>query len=237
MEMESGYQAIKEYLSLKHHYQPLEQTGMAYQFQPMVISCLPLTHMAVFMFQPMQVLHGLQHHFLLMGRIELGASDSGQYIAVPSATGKIWVSSDYGATWNAITAAGSRDWYDIKVSATGQYMAAVVNNGDIWASSDYGQTWVNQTEGTTLSNRDYSFIEISDDGKYILASIANGALVVGVNNSIVSKTNSGSSSGSLSAPNTGTGINLLNYIYIPILLSMASIILGVLLLRTKKTEI
>ena len=173
------------------------------------------------------------------GRLESGASDTGQYLVVPSATGSLWVSSDYGATWTSIAAAGTRDWYDAKVSATGQYMVANEFPGDIWVSSDYGQTWVNQTAGTEFASQRYQYIEISDDGKYILSGTQNtegfvGDLFVGINSTITKIKLA--STNNVTAPNTGKGVNITEYIYGSIVVSLSLIVYGIFLLR-KRTSI
>jgi hypothetical protein len=71
-------------------------------------------------------------------------SASGQYQSFVSFTRVIYVSSDYGKTWNTASADASINWYGISMSASGQYQTAFQfrsSGGKIHISSNYGTTW------------------------------------------------------------------------------------------------
>jgi len=83
--------------------------------------------------------------------------------------GNVWLSSNFGAAFNAIEPLGTRQWKPVAVSSTGQYMA--VGNqgasggpgGDLYVSNNYGNTWTRITSPITLA---WQSIAISSDGTY-----------------------------------------------------------------------
>ena len=93
-------------------------------------------------------------------------SYSGQYqVAVATALGYLYVSSNYGQTWtNAITQTGF-SW--CATSSSGQYMGAVYQGngtkGGFYWSSNYGKTWNLVMVGTIY----FEAIAISGTGQYI----------------------------------------------------------------------
>lgn len=97
------------------------------------------------------------------------ATDSGVQNVVDG--GYIYRSTDFGVTWTALTAAGSRLWYPIAMSADAQIIYAgdqgtAHNDGKIYKSSDGGDTW------SVLSNsigNDWGKIVCSADGQRIFA--------------------------------------------------------------------
>lgn len=86
---------------------------------------------------------------------------TGQYQL--AANGSVYISRDYGVTWNIIPGI-SASW-NIAINANGQYQAITDNAGDICISSDYGETW----SSIPSSSKQWWGINISDDGKYMLA--------------------------------------------------------------------
>jgi hypothetical protein len=91
-------------------------------------------------------------------------SSSGQYQLSAAYGSYIWVSSDYGNTWNYKST--KMNWQYSTMSSSGQYQTAVedtnVNNtGYIWVSSDYGNTW-NQK----ASLLDWYMVACSNSGQY-----------------------------------------------------------------------
>jgi len=71
--------------------------------------------------------------------IDVSSSYTGQYML---STSNSKVSSDYGATWTAITTQYSLgDTYGSAVSYSGQYMVFAVYSGSVYSSNDYGATW------------------------------------------------------------------------------------------------
>ena len=70
-------------------------------------------------------------------------SNNGQYqfnVQAGSGTGRIAVSSNYGATF-ANSSAPAGDWHGVCCSSTGQYVSACSAGGYIWNSTNYGSTW------------------------------------------------------------------------------------------------
>lgn len=99
---------------------------------------------------------------------DVALSASGQYqVAVVSCTylrptepNTIWVSTDYGKTFNEAFVGG--DLNGVCVSVSGEYQTAVSKNGGVCISSNYGETW------TSLPHSDVQWKEcdISADGRF-----------------------------------------------------------------------
>ena len=53
--------------------------------------------------------------------------------------GQIYVSTDYGNSWNPKDSV--RNWYGVAMSSTGQYQTATAHGDQIYVSNDYGNTW------------------------------------------------------------------------------------------------
>lgn len=84
----------------------------------------------------------------------------------------IYVSNDYGSTWNSESPATDGLYYATAVSGNGSYMLAPDSNGDVYISSDHGNTWTTSTAPNGLG---YNGSSISTDGKYmVLAAVSNG---------------------------------------------------------------
>jgi hypothetical protein len=95
-------------------------------------------------------------------------SGSGQYMSIATqSTGFIYVSNQYGKTWNQV--ASSLAWNGITISISGQFQVAYTSTGLIYCSSNYGQTWsLSFTLGTLIFTRG----QMSSSGQYV-ALIAN----------------------------------------------------------------
>jgi len=74
-------------------------------------------------------------------------------------------------TWTDRTAAGTRNWSRITMSADGSHLAAVITNGDIYTSTDYGATW---TDRTAAGSRNWLSITMSADGSHLAAADHGG---------------------------------------------------------------
>jgi hypothetical protein len=74
-------------------------------------------------------------------------SANGQYqMIVGNATSGLFLSSDSGITWTALTGGlptltGSAYWSDGAISANGQYITLSIYGGSLWMSADYGRTF------------------------------------------------------------------------------------------------
>ncbi len=66
---------------------------------------------------------------------------TGQFaIAAATDSGGIYVSTDYGKTWNATTAPASQ-WTAVSSDKSGVYLTAVINGGKIYTSNNSGVNW------------------------------------------------------------------------------------------------
>lgn len=104
-------------------------------------------------------------------------SSDGHYQSAVEVTGEIYVSVDYGMTWDKIDkpVVTDKQWQGISVSASGQYQTAIVKGGTIYVSVDYGQSW-EESEDTEVNNRQWQAISVSSSGIYQTAAVYNGAL-------------------------------------------------------------
>lgn len=93
----------------------------------------------------------------------LGAamSATGQYIVLCS-YGYVYVSSDFGASFNAIFAIGFAYWSSVAISASGRYIWAVVNNGTSFTSGNFGSSWSSASGIPSVSN-----VAVSGSGQYV----------------------------------------------------------------------
>lgn len=65
-----------------------------------------------------------------------------EFISGLGRPGPLYLSSDFGATWNEITALGKRPWGKFAMSADGAVQIATSNfTAGIFMSSDFGQNW------------------------------------------------------------------------------------------------
>ena len=93
----------------------------------------------------------------------LGAamSATGQYIVLCS-YGYVYVSSNFGASFNAIFAIGFAYWSSVAISASGRYIWAVVNNGTSFTSGNFGSSWSSASGIPSV----YS-VAVSGSGQYV----------------------------------------------------------------------
>lgn len=70
------------------------------------------------------------------GQYQTATLNDGTY----STQGVIYISSNYGQTWQIRYYFGGSYWQDIAMSSTGQYQTAVIN-ANIYTSKDYGINW------------------------------------------------------------------------------------------------
>jgi hypothetical protein len=107
-------------------------------------------------------------HYLIM-TVENGEKpySDGQYQITAELGGYIYVSTDYGETWNQ---KGELDnWIGVDISKDGKYQVAVPYGGQIVISSDFGATW------SRIGPVDYyNGIKISGDGQYQTAVTGDG---------------------------------------------------------------
>lgn len=84
--------------------------------------------------------------------VEISMSATGQFQTAVISGGLLYRSTDFGITWNPVTAIGTKSWSFVSVSSTGQYQTALVNGENIYISTNYGATWtVNTSAGANKS--------------------------------------------------------------------------------------
>jgi len=72
--------------------------------------------------------------------LSISVSASGKYQAAIEEYGDIYVSDDYGGTWNLQENIGNSLTNNVRISLTGQYQTAA-NGVEIYTSANYGVTW------------------------------------------------------------------------------------------------
>jgi len=105
--------------------------------------------------------------------VSVSISKDGRYQLLGSNGGTLFLSTDYGETFNAVTTPGTANWAGVAVSRDGRLQTAVVNGGRIWRSDNWGQTWNFVGDGV---NRGYIAVAMSEDGVYQLAAAQAGQL-------------------------------------------------------------
>ena len=106
------------------------------------------------------------------------SADGTKLVAVDqaSATGRIYTSSDSGATWVARESA--RLWFGVASSADGTKLVATVNNGRIYTSVDSGASWtaraVTRAWRSVCSSRDGNKLVAADFGGHLYTSPDSG---------------------------------------------------------------
>ena len=101
-------------------------------------------------------------------------TDDGKYQTAVLYNGKVYVSSNYGETWNpkGINLYSSTS---VSVSSNGKYQTLTAL-GIIYVSSDYGETWNPKTTST-----DWMYISISSSGKYQTVFNVDGTIYTSSN--------------------------------------------------------
>ncbi len=108
----------------------------------------------------------------------VSVSESGQYQTAVVNGGQIWLSSDYGNSWNpttSSTAPTTATWGSVSLSSSGQYQTAVVTFGEIWLSADYGNNWAAVV--TAPSGVAWASVSISASGQYQTAVIDSSSSI------------------------------------------------------------
>jgi hypothetical protein len=117
---------------------------------------------------------------------QVAMSSTGQYqIVVSNATADLWLSSDSGINWSALTNAtcglpvltGSAYWSAGSISASGQHIMLSVYGGSLWYSADYGRTFATspqatpdvwlQLNGSTIDTMGLSNVTVTGSPSYV----------------------------------------------------------------------
>jgi hypothetical protein len=83
-------------------------------------------------------------------------------------TGKLYKSTDSGATWSELTSAGTHAWAEVACSSNGSYVTVTAYGSLAYRSSDGGSTWTQITDAAT----NVYGVAVSSDGsiQYISAN-------------------------------------------------------------------
>jgi hypothetical protein len=112
----------------------------------------------------------------------IAASGSGQYVTVANhgyypGTGNLYLSADFGQTFQDIGQRATAIWQGLALSQTGQYQYAVISNtlsqGNLFVSKNYGATWADSLFGVPNGLQS---VNVSSDGKYVTA-VQSGNIV------------------------------------------------------------
>ena len=99
----------------------------------------------------------------------VASSFSGQYLVATTNGGKIYTSTDYGASWTAQDQ--NRAWTQVASSVDGKNLAATVYGDKVYTSSDYGAHWLPRD-----SNRNWQCLASSADGNNLVAGVFAGQI-------------------------------------------------------------
>lgn len=110
-------------------------------------------------------------------------SYDGRYQSIASE--QIYLSNDYGVTWDAavtnINLTGDdrwfddHNWYGIDMSSDGQMQVAIEIHGGIYISIDYGKIW-KIVDLPIVTNLEWQAVSMSATGKYITTVAKNGSI-------------------------------------------------------------
>lgn len=110
---------------------------------------------------------------MILGKMLVSAPSAGgidgRYMLCARSSGSLFRSEDYGNTWIAVTALGSKSWSHCGISGDGKYQSAQGSN-QVYISKDYGVTW--QIGPSNTRN-----IGWSSDGQYSIYGTSFGAII------------------------------------------------------------
>jgi hypothetical protein len=101
---------------------------------------------------------------------------SGLNIAICSADGYIYYSSDTGATWSSCSPKIAH-WTGISMSGNGNVLFVCANNDNIYYTSDKGVTWTMTTPNNVPSY--WHAISCNQDGSRVYACVNGGNIYLG----------------------------------------------------------
>jgi hypothetical protein len=107
--------------------------------------------------------------------VRVASSYNGQYQTVVS-NGYIYISIDFGMTYNGVAGPPTTGWTSVAMSTSGQYQTAVRDSDQIYISSDYGTTWT-----AVDSSRAWSGVSMSSTGQYQTSVVNSGFIYISSN--------------------------------------------------------
>ena len=87
--------------------------------------------------------------------------------------GLLYTSSDYGATWTAQSAVGTKPWTSLACSSDGSFLIAGTDGQKVFESHDYGVTWTPRE-----SARSWRGVAMNSDGTRLFGAPYGGQLYV-----------------------------------------------------------
>jgi hypothetical protein len=110
---------------------------------------------------------------------DIEISGDGQKIIVPTdiRLGKIFISTDYGVSFQAFTNLPVKAWTTVEISGDGNTLVAAAMGDNIWTSRDSGSTWNMSVFGLAPRYKSWSSASISYNGEMIGVT-RNGYTVV-----------------------------------------------------------
>lgn len=108
----------------------------------------------------------------------VASSSNGKYLVASILDGLIYISQDYGSTWNPVTASppeNPKSWLSLSMSGDGAKIIAGMYSGKLYVSSDFGVTW-NETEPAGNQDENWKATAISSDGFSLFAGVNSGRL-------------------------------------------------------------
>ena len=113
------------------------------------------------------------------------ASDAtGQRLLAGDNGGRLWISSDFGASW-AKTGPASvdtlRNWQACASDADGIVLIAGVNGGRLYVSTNAGKDWSATSPGGVTSSRSWKAVASDVDGTTLVAAVYSGRLWLSTN--------------------------------------------------------
>lgn len=112
---------------------------------------------------------------------QTAAADSdGSNLIAADVLGRIYTSSDYGATWTERKPAGDANimWKIVASDGDGSTLIAGISPGHLYISSDSGLTWNDRKPASGNANRSWEAADSSDNGLRLIVGDSGGSLYV-----------------------------------------------------------
>ncbi len=108
----------------------------------------------------------------------LAASGDGNKILATESYGSVFLSGNFGSTWELATVSNDRLWQSVTSSSNGNNLAAVANDGSLYTSIDSGQSW---TPRSSAGTRFWTAVASNHEGTKIAAVVGSGFIYTSSN--------------------------------------------------------
>ena len=108
----------------------------------------------------------------------VASSSSGEYLVASVRQGLIYISNNYGSTWNPINVSPvdiPGIWSTLSMSGDGSKIIAGTYSGRLYLSADFGASW-SETQPAGNVEQQWMSGDISSDGSLLLAGVDSGRL-------------------------------------------------------------